>query len=269
MNFVVILAVITAAVIAFSISVRAGLVVSVAALAYIAYKAFPIFMALSGKKAYAAGDYERACRAYERALKKKNVNAVIRLEYADLLMQMGKTEKAKDFIDEMLLRGMPQNTANVLRLRRCMAYYKLGNTKEALEDASEIYKDGFRSTYMYAVLGLFKLELCGKSEDTFDFCREAYEYNEDDRDITDNYALALYYRGEYERACGMYNVMTKKYPEFVEGYYHGALAEYSLGNFEKAAKYLEKTDECKWSPMTTVTEEEIKSLKSSVTKKRE
>lgn len=267
MDFIVILAAVTAAVIAWAANIKAGIVVTTAALAYLAYRLFPTAMAVRGKKAYAAGDYDKAFKAYESAVKTERANLVIKLEYSDLLMQMGKTEEAKELLDKMLREKLPADTAKILKLRRCMAYYKLGDKEEALNDAEEIYNDGFRTTYLYSVLGFFKLDCGSNTEDTFRFCREAYEYNESDRDIADNYALALYYKGEYERARSLYNVMTHKYPAFVEGYYHGALVEYAMGNYEKALEYAEKTDECKWSPLTTVTKEELLELKASASEK--
>ena len=263
MDFIAILAAVTVSVIAWAVNKIAGAVVTAAALGYIVYKAYPIMMALKGKKAYAAGDRESACRAYGRAIKTGRANSVIQLEYSDLLMQTGRTDKAKDFLDGMLRKKLPNDTRNVLKLRRCMAYFQQGNKEEAYSDAEEIYNDGFKTTYLYALLGFFKLDRDGKSEDTFNFCKEAFEYNDSDRDITDNYALALYYKGEYDRADGIYNVMTEKHPAFVEGFYHGALAAYEIGNYKKTAEYLDKTEECKWSPMTTVTKEEVSELKSA------
>lgn len=267
MDFVAILAAVTIAVIAWTIDLKAGIVVTAAAIVYFAYKALPIILAVRGKKAYGSGNYEKAYSAYTRAVNTGRASLVIRLEYSDLLMQMGKTEAAKSLLDKMLREKLPADTAKTLKLRRCMAYYKLDEKEEALSDAEEIYNDGFRTTYLYALLGMFKLERDGKSPETFSFCKEAYNYNESDRDIADNYALALYYKGKYERARGLYNVMIKKYPEFTEAYYHGAMVEYALGDYKKAIEYLEKTEECKWSALTTVSKEEASSLKAAAEEK--
>lgn len=266
MNFVAVLAAVTFAVIAWTINFKVGIAVTAAVLVYFAYKAYPTVMAVNGKKAYSLGDYEKANRLYVRAVKTGRANVVIRLEYSDLLMQMGKAEEAKSFLDKMLREKLPSDSAKTLKLRRCMAYYKLGEKDEAFNDAEEIYNDGFRTTYLYALLGMFKLERDGKSPETFSFCKEAYNYNESDRDITDNYALALYYKEKYERARGLYNVMIKKYPEFTEAYYHGALVEYALGNYKKAVEYLEKTEDTKWSPLTTVSKDEVAELKAAAEK---
>lgn len=267
MDFVTILAAITVAVIAWVIDFKAGIVVTIAVIGYILYKLFPSIAAFRGKQAYQAGDCDNACKLYERAIKTGRAGVGVKLEYSDLLMQMGRIDEAKDYLDKLLRNKLPADFAKSLKLRRCMAYYRLGDKDEAISDAEEIYDSGFKTTYLYAVLGYLKLDTDGKSNETFDFCREAYEYNDSDRDIADNYALALYYKGEYGRAQSLYNVLTEKYPMFVEGYYHGAMVEYALGNYKKALNYIEKTEECKWSPLTTVTKEEISKLKSSAASK--
>ena len=55
-------------------------------------------------------------------------------------------------------------------------------------------------------------------------------------------------------------------PKFVEAYYHGAMIEKALGNYEKALEYLEKTPSCRWSAMTTVTKSEVEKLKEEVSR---
>jgi uncharacterized protein HemY len=50
----------------------------------------------------------------------------------------------------------------------------------------------------------------------------------------------------------------------LEGYYHGAQIAAAMGDYKKADEYLNKTDECKRTSMTTVTEKEVEDLKKEV-----
>ena len=50
------------------------------------------------------------------------------------------------------------------------------------------------------MLGYFKILKEPMSDDTFNFCCEAYDYADDNRDICDNMLICYYNRGEYEKA---------------------------------------------------------------------
>ena len=109
-------------------------------------------------------------------------------------------------------------------------------------------------------MGYFMHLTNAPAEETLKLCREAYEYNEDDRDILDNLALAYYRAGQYEKAKEYTDKMTREHTAFVEAFYHGALVEAALGNTDKAREYLAKLPECRRTYMTTVSQEEIDAL---------
>ncbi len=248
-------------VVSFKINVILGIVLSVAMLAYLAYSRLPDFYVIKARKAYADGKFSQAKSLYKKAVDTGRSKPASRIEYSDTLMRTGNYEDAEQVLNNLLRYKLKPEISNVAKLRRCMAYFKQNNLKEAYDDAVEIYNEGYKNTYLYGLLGYFKICRSKTDDDTLNFCMEAYDYNSDDRDITDNLALCRYYRGEYDEAKKLSDKIMEGNPQFVEAYYHGALIEYALGNYKKALEYLNKTPGCRWSAMTTVTKDEVRELK--------
>ena len=77
--------------------------------------------------------------------------------------------------------------------------------------------------------------------------------------------MVAYLRGKnYEEAKKLCEELVENHPQFIEGFYHGAIAELNLGNKEKAAEYLEKINDCRRTYMTTVSQEDIEKLKAEL-----
>lgn len=247
--------------ITFKFNVLIGAALSAIMLVYIIYVSRTNFYAIRARKAYMAGQFAEAKRQYKKAIDTGKAKVAIRIEYADALMRTGNFEEAEQTLNNILRYKIKPNDANTAKLRRCMVYFKQNNFTEAYDDAMELYNDGYKNTYLYGMLGYFKLYKSPKSDDTLEFCKEAYEYNKDDRDITDNLAICHYNRGEYDKAKELSDKILEDNPKFVEAYYHGALIEYALGNYKKAMEYIDKIPGCRWSSMTTVKKEEVEALK--------
>lgn len=245
----------------------AGIVALLVVLAVAIYLYIPTYYASKGNAAFNAGDFKGAAAWYKKCMDNRpKVNH--RINYAYMLMRIGEFEEAEKVLDYILrFKGVKPEHRNAARQHRCMVYYKQGRLDEAVEEAQTAYDDGFRTSVMRATLGFFKLVQDPKSQETFDFCAEAYDYDEDSRDIKDNMLLAYYHQGEYDKAKEISDKVMEENPQFVEAYYHGAMVEEKLGNYKKAKEYLEKTADCRWSDMTTVTKDEIAAFIKEIEKK--
>lgn len=252
---------IAAVALCFFIDRRLGFVVMAAVAAYIVYVNVPSFYASKGNKAFAAGDNDGALAWYKKAYDTGRASVMIKVSYCFVMMRAGRFEDAEAMLSALLAnKHLDSAKRNVVKQYRCMALYKMGRTDEAMEDAEEVFAE-YKNSSMYGILGYFKL-MSDKIpvEEKRAFCEEAYEYNSDDRDIADNMAVACMLCGDYESAAEYSEKLIEKNPKFVEAYYHGAQAAYALGNKEKALEYLEMTEECSRSAMTTVSEKEIAEL---------
>ena len=117
---------------------------------------------------------------------------------------------------------------------------------------------------MHCIIGLFMIEAKKPWDKILAFCEKAYDYDEDNRDIVDNYLVALIETGNLEKAKELSDKLIEMAPQFVEAYYHSALLYKKLGDNKKALELLEKTPDCKRTYMTTVSEKDIEVLKASL-----
>ena len=187
--------------------------------------------------------------------------------YGSLLLRNGQIEEALAHMNRLLSMKLTPNDRNSLKQTRCMIYAKMGNIDEALEDAEEMFEDGYVTGNSYSLVGYLRL-LANKMpiEEITKFCEEAYDYDDEHRDILDNLSICYYRMGEYEKAKEISDKLLGITQDFVEGYYHGAQIYLKLGDIDTAQDYMEKIDGCRWSYLTTVSKEEIAALKEEVKK---
>lgn len=240
---------------------RVGFIMMLAAAAYMLYANVPSYYAMKGNKAFVAGDNDASLAWYKKAVDTGRAAIMIRVSYAYVMMRAGMFEEAEQLLSSLLTgKYIDAANRNAVKQYRSMALFKLGRCDEAVEEAEEIFAE-YKNTAMYGILGYFKLMSDNITpEEKRAFCEEAYDYNSDDRDIIDNMTLACMLCGDYESAKKYADELIEKNPTFVEAFYHGAQVEYALGNRQQALEYLEMTDDCNRSAMTTVSEDEIQQL---------
>lgn len=264
MTFIYILGVIVLIIIAFKFNLFLGLGVTALLLAYGIYSLIPSLYVVKANKAYQEGDFEESKRWYKKAYDTNRAKINVKVSYAYILLRTGDTDEAEDVLNRIIrTKGVKPEQKTKARQQRCMVYFKQGRIDEAFEEAYEIFDGGnYKNTNLYAMLGYFKI--ARGDADAFDFCLEAYEYNSDDRDITDNLSICYYKKGEYDKAKELSDKIISGNPQFVEAYYHGAQIAVKCGNYETAKEYLAKIPDCRWSNMTTVTREEVDDLTKEV-----
>lgn len=248
----------------FKTNVFLGIALMAALIAYGIYKFIPSYYRLQGKKCFHMADFAGAEKMYKKAVDTGRGSYKIRLEYSYMLLRTGRFEEAQQQVSYVLSHKLTPAERNNAVLRRCMCYYKLGNLEEAISDAQELYDEGYKSMALYALLGYFKIITAPSSEETFEFCLEAYDYADDDRDICDNMLICYYNRGEYEKAKEISDKVIEKAPRFVEAWYHAAQIDYKMDKYEDALEKLDKINDCIRSEMTTISEEEIEQLRNDI-----
>lgn len=256
---------IAAVVFAFKFNLFIGLGVSAVILAYGIYAYIPAFYVVKANKAYQAGDFEESKKWYKKAYDTNRAKLNFKISYAYILMRTGDMDEAETVLDRIIrVKALKPEQKNQAKQQRCMVYFKQGRIDEAIEEANEIFDNGnYKNTVLYGMLGYFKY-LTEDVDDALKFCLEAYEYNDEDRDIMDNLSLCYYKKGEYEKAKELSDKIISGNPQFVEAYFHGAQIAVKCGNYETAKEYLEKIPDCRWSNMTTVTREEVEQLTKEV-----
>ena len=249
----------------YNISPILGTIAVTLTLAYILYANIPTFYSIKGKKAINEGNYEKALLAFKKAVDTKRASGAIHLSYGMLLLRCGHPEDAVSVFNSIILYSKSKdNIKNQAKQYRVLAYHKLGQTEDALEEAQEIF-ESYKNTISYGLLCYLKLANNQPIDEVLPLCEEAYDYNSDDRDIVDNLTLAHIRKGNYEKAKELVDSMLEKFPSFTEAYYHGAVVYKKLGDINKARELLNAIQEnCRRTYLTTVSLEEIEELKNSL-----
>ena len=170
----------------YNYNILVGIIVSLLLLGYGIYHYLPQIYSMQGRKYFKAGNYDAAKLLFKKAVDTGHAKGDIRMEYSYILLRTGDIDEAEQIVNNMLCYKIKPEFRGRAIIQRCMCYYKKGNLDEALEDGMELYNEGYRSIMLYGMLGFFKILKDPMSEETFNFCREAYEYVDDDRDIRDN-----------------------------------------------------------------------------------
>lgn len=245
----------------YTINWKLGAISTLAALAYIIYSNLAFFYARQGNAAIYDGDTQKGLRFYKKAYDTDRASADIKLTYAILLLRNAMPEEAQTIFNLVIMDKKAKKEIKMkAKQYRALSYFKQGLANEALEEAQEIF-DAYKNTVSYGLLGYLKLATNAPLSETMNLCRDAYEYNSDDRDIIDNLTLCCIKNGEFEKAKELADKMLEKFPDFVEGYYHGAIAYKELNNIKKAKELLNTlSSKGKRTYMTTVSVADVSSL---------
>ncbi len=268
MSVIYVICAVILVVIAYKFNIWLGLGLTAFILAYGIYSYIPSFYVIKANKAYQDGDFEESKKWYKKAYDTNRAKLTMKVSYAYILLRTGDNDEAEAVLDRIIrAKGIKPEQKKQAKQQRCMVYFKQGRLDEAMEEAYEIFDGGnYKNTTLYGMLGYFKY-LHDDVDDALKFCLEAYDYNNEDRDIMDNLSLCYYKKGEYEKAKEISDKIISENPKFVEAYYHGAQIAVKCGNYETAKEYLEKIPGCRWSNMTTVTHEEVDRLTKEVEEK--
>lgn len=268
-NILIALAICALVYITYTKSILLGITLTLFVIFYFITKKMPVILQFRSRKYSFEGDYKTARDILQKAASKSTATDDVKIEYSYILMRTGQFEEAEQILNNILSKSVDNTLRGRAVLQRCLCYYKQDNFSEALEDAYALYNEGFRSMTLYGLLGYFKVLDNPQSQETFDFCMEAYEYASDDRDICDNLLICYYNRGEYEKAKEISNSVLENNPKFIEAWYHAAQIDVKLGDYESAKEKLDKIEDCNRSYMTTVSVEEVNNLMDEVSKKLE
>lgn len=243
----------------------AGLIIIGLVLIYGIYHFIPSYYIIKGNKAYAVGDDEASCAWYKKAYDTGRTKVETKTSYAYILMRTGNADEAERVLDTIIrVKSLDPKKKNLAKQQRCMVYYRQGRLDEALEEAYELYNSGYKTANLYSMLGYFKQLNNDPLDEVLKICEEAYDYDDENRDILDNLSLCYYKLGRYEDAARISDKLLEKNTEFVEGCYHGAQIALKTGDMDKARKCVDMLAGCKRSGMTTITEEDIKKLTDEV-----
>ena len=256
---------IIAAIVAFRIDTYLGIGFIVVAIIYIYFSNRANLIVGKANAAYSMGDKDGAIDYYKKAVSSAKKNPTLRAGYALMLLRCEQPDEALSQINSLLsTMNLPQNIKLQAKQIRALINHRLGNYGDAYEEGMDVFESGHTTSAMRGLLGLLMLSSEKDDNKTLKFCEDCFDYDADNRDILDNYLLILIKTKNYDKAKEISNILLENTTDFPECYYHSAQLYMALGDKNKAKELLEKTDNCKFTYMTTVTKDEIDTLKAQL-----
>lgn len=245
----------------YKLSLAAGIAATVLTAAAIWYFYGSSFNLGRANAEFSRKNYDKAMKLYEKAYHSKTRKYTVDIAYAQALLRIGKPEPALAIINNILSMRITQDLKRAAKQTRCMINSKTGKLDEAYEEAKELfYEDGYVTSNTYCLLGYIMLLMDLPNDEVMDFCQKAYDYDSDNRDNVDNLVVCYLRSGDYKRAAELSDKLCEEHPQFVEAFYHGALAHMELGENERAKELASKIKDCTRSFMTTVSEKQVQEL---------
>lgn len=240
------------------------LLIAILVLFYINY---PTILTLLGQRQYALGNNTKALKILKKAHDKSKRGVNPSVVYAYILLRCGNPGEASKVLNYVLLNPkLKQNERNYVLQNLSLVKYRQGDMQEAVRLMSEVFEN-YKSSSVYGALGYYKI--LANSSDAEEFCKEAYEYNSDDKVIVDNLVQIYLSKKDYAGAKELSQKSIDLGNTGVELYYHAGQAALGLGDIELAKQHFYKAMSCQRSFMTTVSAEEIEQALESITEKED
>ncbi|HTX88693.1 MAG TPA: tetratricopeptide repeat protein [Bacteroidales bacterium] len=171
---------------------------------------------LYGQLSYYAGNFKKSQKLYEAAIRQAPGNLYLQLDYAGVLVEMGKYSGAKPYVKSYLAYD-PSN-ARALELSR------LANWDEKIADTLEMSR---------------RLRDHGKIREASSLSGTYYRHHPDDFNALWLYAQISWLAGHYHRSCALYEKAMQMAPKnlYLQLDYANILV--SRGDYPKARPLLE------------------------------
>lgn len=239
----------------FNVSKLAGFIGIVVYLAYTFYAGRSNMYAMQGKNYYEAGDMKKAAEYYGKACQRSNVPIALKSSYAYILLKSGETDKANEVLKPLLNMPMKSEEEIGIKSNYALVQWKNGDIDGAVETMEKLLEK-YKNTLVYENLGYF-LILKGDLNRALEVNLQAYQFNNEDKIITDNLGQNYYLMGEHDKAEETYEKLMKKNPQFPEPYYYYGCILADEGKYDEALSILEKGISYKFSPLSTVAREQM------------
>ncbi len=214
------------------------------------------FYSYIGKRKYLKGKLEEAIKYYEKAHKTKRAEAKVSVSYAYALILGKKFQKAREVLAEC--SNVPDADTVIMQRAICEAVLRWkedGNLIGAIQRLKHM-DETLRTSSYYGVLGIMIIA-SGDMEKAREFSEESYRYNDKNAPILENLIKIYCEAEEYDRAVKVANILVKKSPATIDGWYYCGLANEKTGSMKKAVKYYKRAIRCEETILSTIKHNDI------------
>ncbi len=215
------------------------------------------FKAQKAYRAHAKGDLAMARTGYDQAYAEGMNDPKLLLAYALLLLRAQEYETCID----VLRRAEKAPNVTAEQKQQAMVHYAICIAKQGkIDRAIELLQNQFhraKSGFLFGTLGSLLIEK-GDAEAALAFNREAIEYDEEDPIFLDNMGQT-YYRlmQDKEAAKPFFARALAKKPTAIDTNYYLAQYDLDAGDTAAAIEKLETAVEGRFSPLNSVTKEQV------------
>lgn len=213
------------------------------------------FYRMKAAKANQEGNVAEAARLLKKAYDTGIASPKTIISYAYYEMRNGNIDAAEKILTTLNSKNRDESIRKLIVLNYSIIKWKRGDLEGAI-NLLEKLKSEYTTTTLYGTLGYYYIE-SGDINKALEFNKEAYEYNDQDMIIIDNYAHSLFLSGQSEKAYELCQKLMEKNPVFPSAYFlYGQVLE-ALMYREKAREAYTQALSKKFSALSTVSKEEI------------
>jgi len=214
------------------------------------------FYSYIGKQKYLKGKLRKAIQYYEKAYRTKRAESKVRVSYAYALILAGEFQQSREALAES--SNAPDVDTVIMQRAICEAVLRWkddGNLVGAIQRLRHM-DDTLKTTSFYGVLGKMMIA-SNDAKKAREFNEEAYKYNDKNAPILENLISIYCEAEEYDRALKVSDILVKKIPSTVDGWYYCGLANEKTGNTKKAARYYMKALSCEETILSVIKHKDI------------
>lgn len=253
------------------IGIRFGSIIIVAALivalGVILFINRGVLITLKANKLLANKEFDSGYKLLRKAYLTDTIPFVVTNGYIFLSLKLGHMDNAWEAINRVLnghssFKMKPRYRKETLN-NKALYYWIKGERDMAMEIMNDLYSEGFNNSNFYGSYGCFLTET-GEYEKAEKVINEALKFDSVDKISMDN-LIALYIKlSKWDEAKAVWDELEDLFPTFPDAWFHGAVVEYNLGNFDKANELLAEAKDRPLSNLSTISDRDISDLESKL-----
>ena len=202
--------------------------------------------------------YPKAIELFTKALK-AGLPPKFQVVAASMLLQNGKTEEAKSYL-EPLTKDSDKQIAQEAAVTLSMYYWYIKDLDKAIELCEEVKANGKADKNLYINLATYYLK-AGRTRDFKDLIKEIDLKKYSSAAMIDFNAVNALLEKNWKRAGQLlYSLLDDISPSFADPYVHLAMVYLHYGKLDEAVKYLRKGQETRFTATAIYNKEDIVKL---------
>lgn len=210
---------------------------------------------MKGANAFSEEKVDKALSLFEKAWKVSSKKTKYGMHYAYFLLKAGKLTESEQIFKEVFKGNLTKDEEMLLKSNYALVLWKKDELDKAIIMLEEVCEN-YKNSIVLGSLGYLLIQ-SKDIEKALEFNKMAYEYNDKDKIILDNYGNILFLTGQLVESLRIYEELEKLQPTFPDAYYNYGSLQLLLGNKIEAQRLFEKAMSFKISFLSTISKQQI------------